>query len=222
LKEMKVLLVGATGLTGSYVLDFLLIDERISQVVVWGRTGTGKRNPKLTEVKVDFNAPIDLVAFPNVDVVICCLGTTIKKAGSQEAFWKTDVDIPERLAIAAKQKNVSTFILQSSVGAAADSNNFYLRCKGELEEKITQMNFNSNASFRPSLLLGPRKERRLMELISKGMMKSLSFFFFGPLLRYKAIPAERVARAMVQFSIHPMEGKKVFEYSEIQRLSALL
>ncbi|HOY48971.1 MAG TPA: NAD-dependent epimerase/dehydratase family protein [Flavobacteriales bacterium] len=219
---MKVLLIGATGLTGSYVLDLLLQNERVSQVVVWGRSETGKKNPKLKEVLVDFKSPIELASFPEVDVVICCLGTTIKKAGSQEAFWKTDVDIPERLAIAAKQKNVSAFILQSSVGAAAGSSNFYLRCKGELEDKITQLNFISSASFRPSLLLGPRKEQRILEQISKGIMVSFSFFFFGPLARYKAIPAEHVARAMVQFAIHPMEGNLVFEHSEIQRLSDLL
>jgi uncharacterized protein YbjT (DUF2867 family) len=222
LRETKVLLIGATGLTGSYVLDLLLDKEEVTQVVVWGRSETGKRNRKLKEVKVDLNAQIDLAAFPDVDVVICCLGTTIKKAGSQDAFWKTDVDIPERFAIAAKQKNVSTFILQSSVGAASDSSNFYLRCKGELEDKINHLKFKSSASFRPSLLLGPRKEQRLLEQLSKALMVSFSLFFFGSLARYKAIPAEHVARAMVKFSIHPMEGKKVFEYSEIQRLSALL
>lgn len=219
---MKVFLVGATGLTGSYVLDLLLIKDEVAQVVVWGRSETGKKHPKLKEDKVDFNSPIDLMEFPDVDVVICCLGTTIKKAGSQEVFRNTDVNIPERIAITAKQRNVSAFILQSSVGADSQSSNFYLRCKGELEDKITQLNFNSSACFRPSLLLGPRKEQRKLEQIGKWIMTATSFFFFGSLSRYRAIPAEQVARAMVQYAIHPANGKVLVEYSEIQRLSALL
>jgi uncharacterized protein YbjT (DUF2867 family) len=216
----KLLILGASGLTGSFVLKYALEDPRISEVFIWVRKPLGISHPKLKEKVVNF---LDFETyeanFPIVDSVCCCIGTTIKKAGSQKAFHDTDVLIPQKIAEIAQKKGVKTFVLQSSIGANSDSNNFYLKCKGEIEHNISELNFNSFIILQPSLLLGKRKEKRLPEKIAMYLMGALSGLFIGPLKNYKAISAERVAKAMLFASINPMSNKQTCAYTEIESMA---
>jgi uncharacterized protein YbjT (DUF2867 family) len=220
MSHFKLLILGASGLTGSFVLKYALEDSRISEVIIWVRKPLGISHPKLKEEVVNF---LDLETykanFPIVDSICCCIGTTIKKAGSQKAFYDTDVLIPQKIAEIAHNKGVTTFVLQSSIGANYNSNNFYLKCKGEIEHNISVLNFNSFIILQPSLLLGKRKEKRLPEKIAMHLMGVLSGLFIGPLKNYKAILAERVAKAMLFAAINPMSNKQTFAYTEIESMA---
>jgi uncharacterized protein YbjT (DUF2867 family) len=194
------IIIGATGLTGKALLYQLLEDKQFNTIILFLRKELNISHPKLVQHCIDFNA---LDAYKDLikgDVIFCCLGTTIKTAGSQEAFKKVDYTYPTEFAKIAKQNNVSTFCLQSSLGADSKSTNFYLKVKGETEDFIRQLNFVSFSSFRPSMLLGNRTEFRLGETIGKIVMQGLSFMFIGKLKRYKAIHVNQVASAMIKHS----------------------
>jgi len=217
MSHVKLLILGASGLTGSFVLKYALEDPKISEVFIWVRKPLGISHSKLKEFVVDF---LDLdsraVNFPNVDSVCCCIGTTIKKAGSPKAFYDTDVTIPQKIAEIAYKNGVKTFVLQSSIGANSNSNNFYLKCKGEIENSISELNFNSFIILQPSLLLGKRKEKRMPEKIAMYLMGTLNWLFIGPLKNYKAISAEQVAKAMLFAAINPLSRKQTFTFLEIE------
>lgn len=214
----KLLILGASGLTGSFVLKYSLEDPRISEVFIWVRKPLGISHPKLNEVVVDF-LDSSAVNFPHVDAVCCCIGTTIKKAGSKKAFYDTDVSIPRTIAEIAYKNGVKTFVLQSSIGANSNSNNFYLKCKGEIENSISELNFNSLIILQPSLLLGKRKERRIPEKIAMYLMGALNWLFICPLKNYKAISAEQVARAMLFAAMNLMSKKETCTFPEIESMS---
>ena len=216
MSSLKMLILGASGLTGSFVLKYALEDPRISEVFIWVRKPLGISHPKLNESIVNF---LDFETyeanFPIVDSVCCCIGTTLKKAGSKKAFYKTDVTIPKIIAEIAHSKGVKTFVLQSSIGANLSSNNFYLKCKGEIENSISALKFNSFIILQPSLLLGKRKEKRLPEKIAMYLMGVLNWLFIGPLKNYKAISAEQVAKAMLFAAINPLTKKQTCTFLEI-------
>ena len=220
MSPIKLLILGSSGLTGSNVLKHALEDTRISEVFIWVRKPLGISHPKLKEVIVNF---LDYESvetkFPLVDSVCCCIGTTIKKAGSKHAFYETDVTIPKTIAEIAHKKGVKTFILQSSIGANPNANNFYLKCKGEIENSISDLNFNSFVILQPSLLLGNRKEIRLVEKSAMYLMRFLNWLFVGPLKKYKAISAEHVAKAMLFASINPSSNKQTYSFIEIERMA---
>ena len=209
------IIIGASGLTGQSLLNQLLQDEQFDTVILFLRKELNIVHPKLVQHCIDFNA---LDAYKDLikgDVVFCCLGTTIKTAGSQVAFKKVDYTYPTEFAKIEKQNNVSTFCLQSSLGADSKSTNFYLKVKGETEDFIRQLNFVSFASFRPSMLLGNRTEFRLGENIGKIVMQGLSFMFIGKLKRYKAIHVNQVASAMIKHSTANKTGNVIIENEEM-------
>jgi uncharacterized protein YbjT (DUF2867 family) len=220
MSRVKLLILGASGLTGSFVLKYALEDPRISEVFIWVRKPLGISHSKLKEFVVDFlDLDSSAVNFPIVDSVCCCIGTTIKKAGSPKAFYDTDVLIPQKIAVIALKKGVKTFVLQSSIGASSDSNNFYLKCKGDVEHNISELNFNSFIILQPSLLLGKRKEKRLPEKIAMYLMGALNWLFIGPLKNYKAISAEWVAKAMLFAAINPRSFKQTCAFHEIESMA---
>ena len=186
------LLIGATGLVGSFVLERLLASPRYARVVVWARREIGKSHPKLEVEIVDFErlAQRRLEA----DDVFCCLGTTIRQAGSQKAFHHVDFDYPVALAGAAARSGAKRFLVVSALGANKRSRVFYNRVKGEMEEAVRIAAVPKTTIVRPSLLAGPRAESRLGERIGLALGALL-----GPLLgKYRPIHAEHVAAAMIR------------------------
>jgi len=188
-----------------------LQDNYFSQVEVFVRKNIDVNHPKLIQHCIDFNTIESYKDLIKGDVVFCCLGTTIKTAGSQDAFKKVDYFYPTEFAKIAKQNNVSTFCLQSSLGADSKSANFYLKVKGETEQTIAQLHFNSFATFRPSMLLGNRTEFRFGEQIGKIVMQTLSFGFIGKLKRYKAIHVNKVSIAMITYAKSDKKGMKLLK-----------
>jgi uncharacterized protein YbjT (DUF2867 family) len=153
-----------------------------------------------------------------VDDVFCCLGTTIKKAGSQAAFRKVDFTYAYEAAQLAVQQGAEHFLLVSSLGADANSSVFYSRVKGELEIAIAALPFAAVSIFQPSLLLGERAEFRFGERLAEPLAKVLSVFLLGPLRKYRAIEAHTVAAAMIHVAKSPGKGVTIYESDRIQEI----
>ncbi|WP_372987129.1 oxidoreductase [Marinobacter sp.] len=194
---MNVMVLGATGLTGHLVVQQLLAREVISKVVVPVRKPMSLEHPKLDQHVVDFD---DLTAHADifaVDALICCLGTTIKKAGSQDNFRKVDFSYALAAAKLAREQGATSLILMSAIGASSSSTIFYNRVKGELEDAVRDLDFPYLSIYHPSLLLGDRQEHRGGEELGQMAMPLVNRVLIGPLDKYRAIKAETVAEAMV-------------------------
>jgi uncharacterized protein YbjT (DUF2867 family) len=209
------IVIGASGLVGSEIVKQLLVDEDYSKVKLFLRKEIPFSNSKLQQYIIDFNkldASSDLI---NGDVVFCCMGTTIKVAGSQDAFMKVDYTYVLNFAQLAKRNGIDKFIVVSSLGADKNSANFYLKVKGDVENDLTRLKFKNLIIVRPSMLLGDRKEFRLGELIGKKIMKGLAFLFVGKLKKYKAIEASTVAKAMLMLSKNELSDVAIFENARL-------
>lgn len=204
------LLVGATGLIGSFLLQRLLDSTQYARVVVWARRDIGKVHPKLKVEVVDFERLEDRQV--EAEDVFCCLGTTIKQAGSQEAFRRVDHDYPVALARAAARGGAKRFLVVSALRANPRAKVFYNRVKGEMEAAVRAAGVSGTYIFRPSLLSGPRVEERIGEKV--GLVVGA---ILGPLLgKYRPIHADLVAAAMVTVaSVGP--ASTAFESNEIRQ-----
>ncbi len=209
------LLLGASGLTGEQCLLQLLASERYSKVTVAVRRPLSLSHPKLHTVVTDFKNLKAIQPELKADDVFCCIGTTIAKAGSQAAFRVVDFDIPSQLAKLALAEGAQQFILCSSMGAGAASPVFYSRVKGELEEAVSQMGFKAVHIFRPSILLGDRKEQRTGEAIGRFAAEKFSFLFAGPLKKYAGTPVTVLAKKMIEAAAKNASGVQIHENDEI-------
>lgn len=209
------LIAGASGLTGGHCLAFLLQSPYYKRVHVLVRRPLGITHPKLTEHVVDFDNPASLRAAAKADDVYCCLGTTIKKAGSQEAFRKVDYAYPVALAKEAASRGAKRFFIVTAIGSNAASKIFYNRVKGEVENAVRALPYESVHIFRPSLLLGERTEVRAGEKLFSALARALTPLMAGPLRAYRAIDARAVAWAMVFSATAHLPGG-VMESKEIQ------
>ena len=206
------LLAGATGLVGSHVLDELTGDDTWSHVVTVGRRATDRRHEKLEQRVVDLSAIAAQSDLPHADDVFCCLGTTIKQAGSQDAFRRVDHDFVLGLARAGLQIGATQFLLVSAIGADPQARVFYSRVKGEVESAVRALPYRAIQIFRPGLLLGNRAEFRLGERIAMYLAPMAQPLLLGPLRRYRSIQASDVARAMVRLAREAPRGPNVWEY----------
>ena len=202
-----ILLVGTTGLVGRCVLQQVLADTRVVRVVALTRRPLSV-HPKLENPVLDFDALPGQAPWWLVDSVICTLGTTLHRAGSKEAFRRVDFEYPLAVAKLAFDHGAQTFALNSSLNADPAAKALYLRTKGEVEQALQKIGYTSLTIVRPSLLGGARSEFRLGERLA-------TFFLtvFGPLTprRYRIVPAERVARALVEAALAAPAGCHVIE-----------
>ncbi len=194
---LRVLLVGATGLIGSHCLELLLQAPKITQVIAPTRRTLPHRSDKLRNLLVDFDRLDEYEELYQVDAIMCSLGTTIKQAGSKEAFRKVDYQYCLDIAQNAREHQAKAFYLVSAVGADTRSPFFYSRVKGELETQLKRLQYNCLSIYRPSLLLGDRSEFRFGEVLAGKAAKLVNPLLTGGASRYRAIKAEMVARAMV-------------------------
>jgi|SRR5581483_9531718 len=211
--------LGASGLVGGFCLRALVDDAEYTRVLTFGR----RELPPLTRAKVAQRvadlASLSADDFRGAQDVFSALGTTIRKAGSQEAFRKVDLELPLRAAQEAVKAGAEQFIVVSSVGADPNSKNFYLRTKGELEAELAKLPFRTVHILRPSLLIGKRQEFRLGESIVIALAPALDLLTLGPLRRYHAIKAQTVGRAMVGAAKQGSSGTSVYEYDVIVNLA---
>jgi uncharacterized protein YbjT (DUF2867 family) len=192
------LIFGATGLVGGHVLRLALEMEAYSSVVAFTRGPLSIVHPKLKNVVINFDRFSDYKKEMVGDDLFLCLGTTIKKAGSEAAFMVVDFDYPLAAAKIAQSNGVNQVLLCSAVDANATSKIFYNRVKGQLEDALKGMNFGALHIFQPSLLLGERNENRFGESVAKVAGKFLDKIVGGLLSKYRPVEAETVAAAMVK------------------------
>jgi uncharacterized protein YbjT (DUF2867 family) len=215
----KAIIIGSTGLIGKALIDLLLQSNEYSEVIALVRKPSSAKNKKVKFFVTDFKNMSQLENLINGDVLFICVGSTMAKAGSKDAFLKIDYNIPVDIANIAKEKGVKDCILVSSLGADAQSANFYLQTKGKMEQAIEKLGFQSTTFMRPSILFGARDEFRFGELMGKFFMKLMGPFFLGPLKKYRGIHAKTVALAMFKVSLNSIAGVKKYESDEIEKLA---
>lgn len=204
------LVIGATGLIGDQLTRKLCQSAHYERVKVLVRKPLGWQHPRLQEIQFDFDNPNGLLT--QADDIFCCLGTTMKKAGSKEAFRKVDYQYPMDVARLGREQGATQFSIVTSMGADPNSMFYYNRVKGDVERDLATLNYPALLIFRPSLLLGTRSESRLGEKIGEGVMKLLN-----PLIpaKYKAIKSGTVAEAMYDKAQLGLMGRHVFESDAI-------
>lgn len=217
--KKSALLAGATGLVGNELLHDLLESPRYEEVKILVRKPIDVVHPKLKQITADFDQLENYQGYFDVDDVFCCLGTTIKKAGSQEAFKTVDYDYPVKLALMAQTAGVQNFLVISALGANAQSKVFYSRTKGQLEKQLKEINLKALHIFQPSLLLGNRQEFRLGEKVAAVFSPLFSLLMVGKLKKYKPVSARRVALAMYRRAQTELSGPFFYPSDHIIELS---
>jgi uncharacterized protein YbjT (DUF2867 family) len=213
------IIFGATGLVGNELVFELLESKDYLKVITVARKPLPFSHSKLEQIQISgFDKLPEIKSKLAANVYFCCIGTTIKIAGSQDAFRKVDYDIPVLIAQLGQELSVPAMVIVSSIGADANSTNFYLRTKGEMEQSVKGI-FKGNLKIvRPSLLMGHRSEFRFGEKAAIVFMKVLGIFMIGSLKKYRGIYAWDVARAMIK-SIGLSPEKVFVESDQLQDLA---
>lgn len=216
--EKKALIIGATGLIGNELVKLVAQSDYYQQIYILVRRKTGFKYEKVTEILADFDKLEESLKSIQAMDVYNCLGTTMKKAGSKDEFYKIDFSYPLEIARIMKTKGSKTFLNVSALGAKKSSVIFYNRVKGELETALNEIGFKSLVIFRPSLLLGDRNEKRAGEDIAKKTYKVLDKIFIGPLKKYSGIEGKTVAQAMFEMAKRKPEGLTILESDKIKEV----
>lgn len=211
-------IAGASGLVGSHCLRLLLAEPRRSGVTALGRRALPLEHPKLAQRVLNLDTLTALTDLPLGADFFCCLGTTMKRAGSREAFRRVDFGYVRDLARLAARHDASRFLLVSALGADPRSSVFYNRVKGEAEEAVRAAVGAAAHIFRPSLLVGERDESRPLERLGTVLLRPLAVLMVGPLRPYRPIAAAAVARAMVRVALEERPGPRVYRSDEIAAL----
>jgi len=204
------IVLGSTGLIGKHLLTYL--GEKDLNVIAITRRSIKDIPKNASPMIIDFDEFLDQGHLPDCEHIYICLGTTIKKAGSQESFKKVDLDYCLGFAKKARESGASAISVVTSVGANANSKNFYLKTKGKLENEIKAMGFDSVNIFQPGLLLGNRDEIRPLEFLGQYGSFLLNMFLFGSLKKYRSIQASKVANAMANSTKN--NGINYFSYED--------
>jgi uncharacterized protein YbjT (DUF2867 family) len=215
--KKEVIVIGASGLIGNQLVRLLLQENDISKVKIFVRKSIGINDSKLSETIVNFD---NLAAHKSEfkgDALFLCIGTTRKKTPDLNDYRKIDFGINIDSAVLAKENKVPQVHLISSIGADSKSSNFYLKLKGEIEEALTDIKFESTFIYRPSVLIGNRNESRPMETISQKLMPFFDLFMLGNLKKYHSISAKQVAEAMIENSKTEYKGVSFLEYTQSKK-----
>lgn len=215
------LVAGGSGLVGGYLIQALLEAPEYGRVFALTRRPLGREHPKLANRIVVWPRMAEQLKGMTAHEAFCCIGTTRAAAGSDEAFRETDLDAVLLFAQASRAVGVTRFVVVSSVGAKSDSKKLYLRTKGEMEEALAMVGFNSLDILQPSLLLGSRKEMRPLELAGQLLAPLVNPMLTGSRESLRAIPAETVARGMLGAARRGGRGVYRYTYAAIRQLSEL-
>lgn len=214
----RVLLAGASGLVGSHVMQIAVEHPWLRLVALTRREVPMPRGVRMEMLVAETGGWTEAVAQIAPDAVICALGTTIRQAGSEEAFRAVDHDLVLRLAKAAREREVKNFVLVSSAGADAHSKAFYLRVKGEIEAALTKLRFRRLDILRPGLLRGSRaKFGRPLETMAKIASPLTDLLLHGDNRRYRSIDARLVAAAAAQCAREKAQGRWIHDNDAIRR-----
>ncbi|WII73949.1 oxidoreductase [Bdellovibrio sp. 22V] len=216
---ISVTLVGGSGLVGSELLQIIGLLGEISSIKAVSRSALGKL-PKDTEnIVMNLDQLKDRKDLLKADVFVCCLGSTIKKAGSQEAFRKVDYDYVVEFAKVAEAVGAQKLLVVSAMGANKESSIFYNRVKGEMESALRELKIPQIEIFRPSLILGERKEHRAGEKFAQKITPVMNAILRGPLKKYRPIAAKDIARAMAIAMLNFQPGFHIYESDQIDHIA---
>jgi len=215
------MLAGATGFVGGFALESLLDASDVARVFAVTRRPLGREHPRLANRIVQFDSIESQLKGLSCHAALCCLGTTIRQAGSQEAFRKVDLECVLAFARTAKAAQAQRFVVVSSVAADPGSRNFYLRTKGEMEQALAALGFASLEILQPGVLLGWRHAMRPLELAARLAMPLINPFLIGEREQYRGIPARTVGEAMAGVLRSSRRGVQRYTYAGIQGLARL-
>ena len=212
------IIIGASGLTGSILLEKILIDDRYETIKLFSRKKieglplkviqhTGNLL-ELERFKVEFTG----------DEVYCCIGTTTKKTPDKTIYKAIDYGIPVATAKLSKENSIKTFVVVSALGANAKSSIFYNKTKGEMERDVLAQNIVNTYILQPSIIEGNRKEQRIGEKIGLVLFKIFQPFFFGKLKKYQITEAENIAQTMINLA-NSTSTKKIITSASIKLLA---
>ncbi len=213
--EKTAIITGATGMVGSEVIRQLLNDNYYDKVIAVVRRPLEEKHEKLIEKIIDFEELPDNLDGISADHGYCCLGTTIRTAGSKQRQYRIDHDYVVMSAEAFRKTGVTRFAVISSIGADKESSNFYLRTKGEMEHDLMNIPFENLLILRPSFLIGKRKEYRFGESIAGVFLFFLNPFLTGRLKKYRGIKASAVAEGMISAMKNQSERRAIIESDRI-------
>ena len=207
------IVIGSTGLIGKKLIFELA--KKDSEVIAITRRSISNLPENVTLLNLNFDDFLDNGSLPSCDHIYICLGTTIKKAGSQSEFKKVDFDYSVSFARKAREAGATKISLVSSVGANPYAKNFYLKIKGEVEEEIKKIDFQSINIFRPSLLLGHREEGRFLEKIGQNLSSFINPLLVGSLRKYRGIKSSNIAYFMANYE--NSGGIKYFYFDDFNK-----
>ena len=213
------LVAGGSGLVGSRLLAALAATAECGRVIAITRRPLAYEHPKLANRIVPFDNLAESIGAVRADVAFCCLGTTLKAAGSREAFRQVDFDYVVGFARAARKAGSTRFVLNSSVGADSASRHFYLQVKGETEEAIAKLGFAALDILQPSLLLGVRAEFRPGELAMMGILPLMSPLLLARFAQYRPVTANALAAAMIAATRTGRKGVRRYTWRDIRELA---
>lgn len=213
------IILGATGLTGSLLLNKLVQDESYASIKLFSRKSTGISSPKIKEFIGDVLHLDDFKEDFMADVVFCCIGTTAAKTKDRALYKAIDMGIPTKAAQLCKLNSIPVFIVVSAMGANASSSIFYNRTKGQMEEAVLSQQIPVTHILRPSLIIGNRPENRIGEKVAAWMMKILNPLFVGKLKKYRSINAESIATAMLLLAKTKSKIPVIVESDKIQQIA---
>ena len=212
----KAILLGASGLVGGKLLKKLIDSEDFSEITLLTRNSAGTKQKKVHEIICDFTK-IDVISNQIIgDVLFCCIGSTRKKTPDLNDYRKIDVEIIKNVGSIARANGIKQAHIVSSVGANSKSSNFYLKIKGEAENELKAIGFEYTCLYRPAMLIGQRKERRVGEKF--GQIVSPFFDLFMGNGKYHSIKAEALANSMYWNAKKPMRGVRVLHYKDMTKL----
>lgn len=219
MQKKKAIIIGATGLTGGFLLDALLMHPDFDEVISFGRRTTGKKSSKLKEITVDIVEETAWLEEVKGDVVFCCIGTIKAKTPDQDKYKAIDYGVPVKLAKACKENGVSHFIVISAMGANPKSSIAYNRIKGEMERDVLAQGIPQTYVLEPSLIMGDRDEKRAGEKIAQFVMPMFHCLMIGGLKKYRAIKSTDIALAMLKLSLQEKYNSGRILSDEIKKIS---
>ncbi len=209
---------GATGMIGNYLVNILLEDAFYDVIVTLTRRPLAIDSPKVQQRLVDFDQ-LKIADLSGATHLFCCLGTTMKTAGSREAFRRVDYEYCERFARLGREAGAKRLMLVSSVGASPNASSFYLKTKGQTEQTVSALGFEALHIFRPSVLMGQRNQERPGERFAAGAFRAFEFLMRGSFSKYRPMPAGVLSASMAAAGERGQEGKHIHYYEDIVRLA---
>jgi uncharacterized protein YbjT (DUF2867 family) len=217
--QKSVLVFGANGLTGRFLIGHLLQHSDVAHITAFSRTPLDYSSPKITNRIATSESIGQVLQGVRADAVFCSIGTTRKQAGSRREFERIDKDYVLDIAATLAGNGIRTFVYVSSIGANPGSSSFYLRTKGRVEEGLMELQFPNLIILRPSMLLGIRNDYRWAEEISKQLFTRTPWLFKGKLKRYAPVHASDVAAAMLQGALN-LSGRHIIESDAIPEMAS--